>query len=266
MKKFLTFILSIVLLCAISTSFGCETEELDNTDYTAFLEFTEIKDGDKVTGYSVKGKEGSTEKDIIIPAKYNGKPVELEYFAFWGNQFIESVVIRNGVTKMDEAAFGGCTNLKEVSLPNSLVELPRGAFVSCTALEDITLPRNIKTIKDQAFRGCTELKSITLSREQIEIQQDAFDRCENLKAVYWYEELPEGVDGNMYFEGITIDCTTNVCFLPYPTEQQNHYAVHVKWYHYHNTKPKYDVNDQETYFNWYWHYDKNGHKVIWEQN
>ena len=262
MKRLITFILSVLLLCTVGAFFGCETAEVDNTDYTAFLEFTEIKDGDNVTGYSVKSKEGSTEKDIVIPAKYKGKPVEIAEGAFWPNDIIESVVIKNGVTKMGRLAFARCTKLKKVTLPNSMTELASAAFSECPALEDITLPKSIKTVNDQVFLECTALKSITLSRKDVEIQHSAFYKCENLKEVYWYDELPKGVDGDGYIEG-TIDYEKNVCFLSYPTMQLEHYVAHAKWYHYSKTKPIYDENDRITYYNLYWHYDKNGQKVKW---
>lgn len=255
MKRLITFILSVLLLCTVGAFFGCETAEVDNTDYTAFLEFTEIKDGDNVTGYSVKSKEGSTEKDIVIPAKYKGKPVEIEYSAFWGNDNIESLVIKNGVTKMGAIAFGACWKLVKITLPNSMTELSSGAFTGCTALEDITLPKSIKTINDQAFVGCTALKSITLSRENIEIQFNAFYLCENLKEVYWYEKLPEGMSGNSIIDGMVLE-DGNDCFFTY----------HAKWYHYSDTEPVYDEDDWFTYRNLYWHYDKNGQKVIWDRN
>ena len=66
----------------------------------------EYEDGEEKNTLIVAGIGTATDKDIIIPAVYNGKKiVALGTSCFFGNKFIVSVDIPNSVTSIGERAF-----------------------------------------------------------------------------------------------------------------------------------------------------------------
>ena len=79
-----------------------------------------------ITGFS-----GNVES-LVIPAAINGLPViSVASYAFGGST-LRSVIISNGVQKIDWFAFYGCSSLSTVTLPNSVVSIGHAAFDGCS--------------------------------------------------------------------------------------------------------------------------------------
>ncbi|MBS6464024.1 MAG: leucine-rich repeat domain-containing protein [Firmicutes bacterium] len=80
-------------------------------------------------------------------------PDTLEEIGPWGlagMSKVESVVIPDSVTKLDDKAFYGCVNLKTVKLPAGLKEIPYGCFEAC-GLTELSLPEGLERIGGRAF-------------------------------------------------------------------------------------------------------------------
>ena len=73
---------------------------------------------------------------------------------------IDTIVVGEGITSIDEGAFTAFRRLKEVSLPETLSVIGASAFLSCEGLESITLPDRVIKIEGGAFVGCENLKVI----------------------------------------------------------------------------------------------------------
>lgn len=118
---------------------------------------------------------------------------------------IESVVIRNGITAINDEIFSGYRNLSYVELPESLVEIGTRAFYNCINLSSVILPDFLNVIKSEAFYGCRTLESIVISVGVQEIGSGAFSRCENLKEITINEENTnyKSIDGVLYNNNIT---------------------------------------------------------------
>lgn len=72
---------------------------------------------------------------LTIPSTWNGeKVVALGDSAFYGQQGITSLVISEGITKIDAYAFCECGDLTAVTLPDSLKILSYGSFSDCPQL------------------------------------------------------------------------------------------------------------------------------------
>jgi len=135
-----------------------------------------------------------------------------------GNEELESIVIPEGITSIDEGAFTGCKNLKSVTIPASVTEIGEYVFFNCPALTSITVnennqifksidgnlyykyndeeilvqyavgktnktftvPDGITEIGDEAFRLCKSLKNIVIPDSVTYIGEDVFSGCENL--------------------------------------------------------------------------------------
>ncbi|MDE7164225.1 MAG: leucine-rich repeat protein [Clostridiales bacterium] len=139
--------------------------------------------------------------------------------AFYGNEYIEKVIIPEGVTSIMRATFFNCTNLREVVLPESLKTIEYMAFANCNKLEKINLG-NVQSIGDSAFWGCameeldlskctyidkyafvynSNLKKLDLSRVGM-IGGGAFAHCNALTSVTIPENTSMGYD-TLYLDG-----------------------------------------------------------------
>lgn len=136
------------------------------------------------SGAVLVGIGNCTDKDIVIAPTFGGVPVtRIEPSAFYNCDFIESVVIPEGVTVIYDEAFYLCKNLKKVTLPSTLDIIRSWAFANCESLEKVAIPDGILIIESRAFSDCVKLSSLTLGKELERIEENAFMNCTSLKSV-----------------------------------------------------------------------------------
>lgn len=145
-KRFLIVILSIVVCFSAAISLAACKNGANST--SKGLEFT--ADGENKT-YTVSGIGQCKDKDVVIPATYDGKPVTA----------IGEDAFRNG-------------SMKSVTIPGSVTAIGAGAFEYCSEIENLIIPDSVKSIGMLAFNGCNSLKSITLP-----FVGETFDGTEN---------------------------------------------------------------------------------------
>lgn len=75
---------------------------------------------------------------------------------------LETVILNEGLKKIDNYAFYGAQNLKSVSFPEGLEIIGQNAFIQCKSLEKVDLPSSLKELQNSAFSECTSLKEITI--------------------------------------------------------------------------------------------------------
>lgn len=99
----------------------------------------------------------------------SGTGIMKEYRAYqgpWHNSynmsFVKTVVIKEGITSINEKAFNNFENLTSVKLPESLEYIYGKAFRNCGSLTEIVLPGGLQRISETAFEGCTSLKKISV--------------------------------------------------------------------------------------------------------
>ncbi len=146
-------------------------------------------DNDDKTGWLV-ALGSATDKDIIIPAYQNGKPVvgvHDEGFACLdggqatGGKNIESVEIADGVKSIGTRAFYGCSALKRVKLPVGMTSVGDLAFRDCTALASVEGGSEVVSIGTNAFYGCTSLTELPSFESLETIGNYAFSGCTRLE-------------------------------------------------------------------------------------
>lgn len=137
---------------------------------------------------------------------------------------IESVVIAQGVTTIDDNAFRNCSNLKTLTLPDSIAEIGHYTLSGCNVdslyyngdvkgwlsvyfrsnflspvkelyinddlISDLHIPDGISKIPDYAFEGYSALQSVHFSAEVNYIGDYAFDCTSNLKYVEFTGNAP----------------------------------------------------------------------------
>ncbi len=102
---------------------------------------------------------------VIIPdvVMYNGEQytvVEIASGAFWGKDYIVSVIIPNTVTSIGQSAFRECENLSSVVMPNSITNIGNAAFWGCSNLTSFTIPNSVTHIGAAIFGDCTNLTTL----------------------------------------------------------------------------------------------------------
>jgi len=170
-----------------------------------------------------------TDKDITLPADYNGEDYVINRRAFYYNDSITSVEIPNSVTSIDFYAFvfcdgltsvkfaenskltsigfdafDGCNSLTSIEIPNSVTSIDSYAFAGCDSLTSVTFEEDSKltSIGSSAFYGCTSLTSIEIPNSVTSIGCNAFYGCTSLTSVtfentegWWYSSSPTATSG-----------------------------------------------------------------------
>ena len=161
-----------------------------------------------------------------VPAELDGHAVSaVGAYAFAGAEWLEKVILPDGVTRVEDGAFADCEALKAVSMPETVCELGRNPFRGCAALTDLSLagdafrlesgalveaetgrlvsligpmesgayevPEGVKIVGEAAFEGRADIMSIVLPEGVEAIGEDAFEGCEGLSAVALPESLAE---------------------------------------------------------------------------
>lgn len=99
-----------------------------------------------ITNYS------GTESELIIPDTLGGYPVTvIGSNAFFENKTIQSVVIPEGVTEIQDAAFQFCSSLENISFPSTLRSIGRAAFNGENKIKSLTLPDSLTTLGANSF-------------------------------------------------------------------------------------------------------------------
>ena len=97
--------------------------------------------------------------------------------------YIYTVIIEPGVTRIGCFAFFGCVNMTSITIPNSVTSIGCVAFNACRSLPSITIPNGVKSIEYCAFYHCSGLTSITIPNSVITIEGNAFEDCASLPSI-----------------------------------------------------------------------------------
>ena len=203
----------------VQESFSTKAIYNEIEKYTEGLQF-EVNQSD---GYSVVGYSG-TSRNLIIPNKYSGKPVNRINDLAFANKNVSTLVIPNSITQIGTNIllnvsiqklsapflgdgngnncylsyfFGGVSYQdNETIVPSSLSEVTitgnrdigQYAFYSCYLLTKVTISGEITQIGKYAFGETSALNSIILSNTISDIEDHAFYNS-GLKSI----TIPEGV-------------------------------------------------------------------------
>lgn len=74
---------------------------------------------------------------------------------------LRSVVLPEGMERINDHAFDNCTNLVSVTIPNSVKEIGHWAFSDC-ALTSVNIPNSVTKIGHYAFERCNSLKNVVI--------------------------------------------------------------------------------------------------------
>ena len=156
----------LVLIILLTFSFvGCSTTPEPN-DLTDFV-YTIHKDGVAIRKYI------GEKKAVVIPKTIEGVPVTSVLFSFM-NSDIESIILPDSITFLEENSFSNCEKLHTVVLSKNLQQIRTNSFKNCKNLQNISLPSKLTEIGPYAFSGCESLKEIKIPKTVTKIGMCAF--------------------------------------------------------------------------------------------
>lgn len=117
--------------------------------------------------------------ELIIP---NGITA-INSYAFYGCAGITSVKLSDSVTTVGERAFQNCTSLTSVEIPTGVTFIGQYTFFGCSGLTHVELPAGVTSIERSTFHGCAGLTSIEIPSSVTTIDVWAFKDCLNLTTI-----------------------------------------------------------------------------------
>lgn len=112
--------------------------------------------------YTIAGKGACKATDIVIPAYYNRLPVvKIESSAFEETDLV-SVVISEGIERIEYFAFSRCADLASVVIPDSVIDIGQYVFMECNSLKSIRIPSNAFVAHDMLY-SCGGLEKIEVA-------------------------------------------------------------------------------------------------------
>ena len=167
MKKVISILLSILMLCSVTTG-------LDLTAYAADTTITG-KCGENATyAFDKNTKTLTISGTGVIDSTDSNFP---------SSDSIVFLVIKDGITGIGAWVFDECKNLVSIYMSDSVTEIGEWAFYQCTALEKVAFSENLTTIGEMAFGECSKISSIRLPNSVKVIENQAFYECTGLKSL-----------------------------------------------------------------------------------
>lgn len=102
---------------------------------------------------------------------------------FYNMDKLKEVSLPSTTLYIDNNAFQSCDSLVSVVIPDGVKKMNMYTFYDCKLLEAVTLPSNLEEIESHVFSGCENLKSIVIPDKVKYIGQYAFRNCSSLVSV-----------------------------------------------------------------------------------
>lgn len=119
------------------------------------------------------------DETVIIPETINDLTVEcIGRYCFAGNENIETIILPESVTFIDDYAFANCKKLKTIIAPG-VTYCGQSAFENCTALEKAVIPK-ILCADVMTFKNCSSLKTLECDILN-NVSNGAFENCSVLE-------------------------------------------------------------------------------------
>ncbi len=124
---------------------------------------------------------GATAKTYII----SDTVADVNGYAFWGNDSVETVVFAGSVKRIGSYAFWG-SDVKEVVFCEGIEEIGNNAFWGANCIESVVIPSTVERVGNLLFYGAKNLKSVTLYNTLEAIYENVFYATDALTDIYFY--------------------------------------------------------------------------------
>ena len=113
---------------------------------------------------------------------YDSGLLWLETKLYIGGEFLENLVIPEGITEIKPYAFTDYAHLKSVTFTDEVKSIGVLAFCNCPRLQSVFFGKGLTAIGADAFSG-VGLTSVTIPESVVGLGEGAFFACENLTDV-----------------------------------------------------------------------------------
>ena len=142
---------------------------------------------------------------IVLP---NGLE-KIDYSAFARNHALTAITIPASVTYIGRSILEDCTNLNSIVIAdgntvydsrdncNAIIETATNKLIE--GFENTVIPTTVTTIGEDAYYQCLWLKEVTIPGHITSIEQRAYWNCQNLKDVYCYIKVPFAITTDVFW-------------------------------------------------------------------
>jgi hypothetical protein len=128
---------------------------------------------------------GTGVKHLYVPAtvQQDGKTYKVTSIkeqAFAWQHHIETVVIADGIERIESQAFHNIIGLKSVVIPDSVTTIGFRAFSACYSLTSVVIPDSVTSMGERVFQDCDSLISATIGNGVTSIPSFMFSGCSSL--------------------------------------------------------------------------------------
>lgn len=110
---------------------------------------------------------------------------------------LESIIIPNGISRLETRTFQNCGSLSSVTLPSSVTTISSYVFYGCTSLEQLAIPSSVLTIGASAFYNCSALESLVFTGDAPNLVNSVFSG-NPASLVLYYDAAATGFDAADY--------------------------------------------------------------------
>lgn len=163
-----------------------------NATVLRWLPLTEYEVSENNRNYcSVNGTLYSKDRKVLVqyPAQKAGSTVvipngvtKIEDHAFQGNYQITKVVLPDSVITIGSQAFYDAEYLKEIDLGKGVQNIGDLAF-AYSKLSEVTIPGSVQKMENSSFRYLSLLEKVTIEKGVKQIGESAFENDYNIKEV-----------------------------------------------------------------------------------
>ena len=87
----------------------------------------------------------------IVFGEFESNPLYLGSDLYISDNILESLVVPESITEINDSAFYGCSSIKSVYMHDEVTKIGANAFYFCNALETIYIPQSLKMVGIYAF-------------------------------------------------------------------------------------------------------------------
>lgn len=133
----------------------------------------------------------------------------------------DSIVLPEGVKRIDHYAFSNCTKLETIVMPNSLEEIGHYAFSYCNALRRVVIPDGVTKIGANVFRESMALRSVVFGTAVKEIGNYIFLGSPCVDTITIFSVEPPNTED--------LRVNTESCLLRVLKKSYSKYQKHTYW-------------------------------------
>lgn len=185
MKKVFWSISLVLALCFLTVCVlsSCSSEGAGTKE----LRYTYLEESDS---YEVSGIRDDELKKVVIPSKYDGKPVtRIGKGAFEDCDLLVEITIPDSVTNIGAGAFSGCLDLAKIKLPDSLTHIGYTFTDTAWYKDSRNWEDGILYHGKYLIAAKEELESCSIKEGTVLIADGAFESVRLASVV-----IPEGVE------------------------------------------------------------------------